>query len=146
MKSILLFICIAAPFFFSSCGSVAKSMLHTSKQIKLADAENKPLPTVSIKVGQKAHGFKSRVGYPFSYWGYIPTLVPENENILRCEKVTVRGGYDTYIKGIKPGITKVYLLNGLVHPANTFDRDDPYFDLPSSYYFKVLVEERSGGE
>lgn len=64
------------------------------------------------------------------FGGYLPSLLPGDARIARAELVQRGRGHDTYLTALKPGITNIYFVNGLVSAAynreNLSERDKAY--------------------
>lgn len=122
----------------SSCSNVSRSMLHTNAEWKASNGEEKlSLPPVTIHEGERVHAYKSRISFPMSYWGFIPTLVSGDSDIAKSETVTVGRGFDTYLTGKNEGRTKVYFMNGLLVDPNKSSEKE----LPEDYLFEVIVKK-----
>jgi hypothetical protein len=79
--------------------------------------------------------YKNRAGFPPMFGGYIPSLVAEDPEIVRADLVSVSGGADTFLTGLKPGVTKIYQANGFVEPE--FQRENI---TPRTFLYTVRVE------
>lgn len=80
--------------------------------------------------------YKNRTGFPPMFGGYIPSLVAEDPDIVRADMVSVSGGADTYLTGLKPGTTKIYRANGMVNPETQRENIQP-----RAYLYTVEVSD-----
>ena len=112
---------ILIPLFLPSCSPVSKSTLHTSKAWKAYKKESEPLPSVTLKTGERTLAYQSRTGFPPMFGGYIPSLIATDSEIVKAEFVPLDGGSDTYLTGLKPGTTKIYYANGMSLPQHVRD-------------------------
>lgn len=118
----------------SSCASY-RSPLHSSSNWK-AFRESKhqsKLEDVSIVTGERQLGFDHRIHVPLPVGGsYIGSLIAEDTSVVQVdfnwEKRT------TYLTGLKPGKTRMYLVNGF----GSHDIDDAIYEQAPSYLLHVL--------
>jgi hypothetical protein len=101
-------------------------------------APSTPLPEVTIQVGERVKAYESRPGLLTGYWGYIPSLLAKDPGMVKCETVPAGRGYDTYLTGLREGVTKIYRANGLV--PETEQRQNLEAMSTESYFYILLVE------
>ena len=107
----------------TSCGYVSKSTVHTRKDLRAFNqTPSQTLPPVTLKVGERIWAYKNRVGFPPMVGGFIPSLLAHDPRIVKAELVDQTRGFDTYLIGLKPGVTRVHLVNGLVNDEANAER------------------------
>ena len=120
----------------ASCGPTSKSTVHSSKEWKAHKNNSTPLPSVTLKIGERTLAYRNRIGFPPMFGGYIPSLVTENPEIAKIDLVPQNGGAETYLTGLKPGTTKIYQANGMVKPDHQRENITP-----RAFLYSVQVEE-----
>lgn len=120
----------------ASCGPTSKSTVHSSKEWKAFKNNSTPLPAVTLKKGIITDAYKNRTGFPPMFGGYIPSLVAEDPEIVRADMVSVSGGADTSLTGLKPGTTRIFQTNGMVNPEIQRATINP-----RAFLYTVTVEE-----
>ncbi|YCM46180.1 hypothetical protein V2O64_09130 [Verrucomicrobiaceae bacterium 227] len=119
----------------TSCGHTSKSTVHSGREWHAHKNNNTPLPSVTLKLGERTLAYKNRLGFPPIWGGYIPSLLAENPTVVKAELISVRGGFDTYLTGLKPGITRISRANGIGSRATKREHLDP-----KAFLYTVRVE------
>ncbi len=96
-----------------------RSTLHNSSAWSAFQSRKlSQLPDASITVGRRQLAFDHSILITIPIGGgYVGTLIAEDPSIVRIDfsKETRR----TYLTGLKPGRTRMYLVNGYVHGKTT---------------------------
>ncbi|MDP0491559.1 MAG: pilus assembly protein N-terminal domain-containing protein [Verrucomicrobiota bacterium JB023] len=120
----------------ASCGHVSRNvLLPETGRGRFTESGEKVLPVASIPVGEKTLAYKSRVGFPPMFGGYFPTLMVGDESVAKVDYVNRSRGSDTYLTGLQPGETLVYVVNAAGKP-----RQDELDPRSASYRLRVLAQ------
>ncbi|WP_411846808.1 hypothetical protein AAFN60_04590 [Roseibacillus persicicus] len=96
----------------SSCGRYQSHLHESATWRAYRNGKSDELPAAEIVQGERLLAFEHIVGLPVP-GGYNATLVAKDPELVRVEYVTVDRGSRTYVTGLQPGETRLYLVNGI---------------------------------
>ncbi|MBK1835290.1 hypothetical protein [Roseibacillus ishigakijimensis] len=102
--------------FFAACGGGYRSTLHDSADWKAYRADReRALPEVTLPVGERTLAFEHKMSLIPMPGGFNGTLLPENPRLVHVEYKVSGANSRTYLTGLRPGRTRVFLVNGMAH-------------------------------
>jgi len=104
------------PILLPNCAGTYRSSIHSKKSWK-AFRENKAnqLPPASIPVAKTTLAFEHSMGFPPMFGGFNGSLLAANPDLVKVDYNVNNGSSKTYLTGLKPGTTQIYLINGFSH-------------------------------
>ena len=119
-----------------------RSTLHNSSAWSAFQSRKvSELPDASISVGKRQLAFDHSILVTIPIGGgYVGTLIAEDPSIVRID--FNEAARRTYLTGLRPGRTRMYLVNGYVHGKSTHipaaQQEPRIDDSDSSYLLSVL--------
>lgn len=119
-----------------------RSTLHSSSDWNAFRSRKvSELPDASITVGKRQLAFDHSILMTVPMGGgYVGTLIAEDPSIVRID--FNEAARRTYLTGLRPGRTRMYLVNGYVHGKSTHipaaQQEHRIDDSDSSYLLSVL--------